>query len=102
MAQAIASPSQKFSFTSGLVTVELKPDNFARAYSGKIGCMCGCKGTYTEEQKKITARMKNACQAATDGEATEIEIRDQYVYIASETGRCWCFYYPESPTILRF
>ena len=25
----------------------LNVDNVARVYSGKIGCMCGCKGKYT-------------------------------------------------------
>lgn len=39
--------------------VNLTPDKVERAYSGKPGCMCGCKGKYYEAGHKQITRILN-------------------------------------------
>jgi hypothetical protein len=33
--------------------MELKIENVKRVYSGKPGCMCGCRGKYSEEGRGV-------------------------------------------------
>lgn len=51
----------------------IKIENINRIYSGKPGCMCGCRGNYQEGAKaqRILANM------ATYAEANNLEIQSQ-------------------------
>lgn len=41
----------------------IKVENTVRSYSGKLGCMCGCRGTYNETERArklaLTALLKD-------------------------------------------
>lgn len=62
----------------------------SRVYSGKPGCMCGCKGKYTEFEHggknvgstRIMNTMKDACEK---GFAEELEVTEQYVFVSTAT-----------------
>lgn len=77
--------------------------NVNRTYSGRVGCMCGCLGKYTEGLNDRI--LKNVLKRITDGEYTSIEVTDSYVYLENRTppdterpydraeGRCYAFYF---------
>lgn len=67
---------------------------FDKTYSGRVGCMCGCKGKYTEGLNKTI--LKKAIALLESGEASEVDVNFNggYVYVAnSENTRCYAFYF---------
>ena len=67
----------------------LKVEHTIRSYSGRHGCMCGCKGTYSESERArklaITALMKDL---------SNVKLMTWNTYADGETG-CLSF---DSPT----
>jgi hypothetical protein len=72
--------------TSSLPT--LTPSNFIKAYSGRPGCACGCRGTYYAAGDKMVARILKKIQAA---DPSTVDIGPTYVAVDSET-RQWVLY----------
>ena len=74
-----------------------------RAYIGKVGCMCGCKGKYfvsaetgaehdqwsTVNPKKVLEALRQVQLAAATGK--EVEVDPQWISFDSG-GRRWCCY----------
>lgn len=83
--------------------LQKNPDRVEQAYSGRAGCMCGCRGTYTEDTKKVLARVKASLRRLTNqDELVEAEVKDVndfnggYVYLESENGGVNCVYLKEA------
>lgn len=101
---AIVFTDTEFKFAvPPLVTVALKASDIERAYSGRKGCACGCKGTYTDKPGGIKSRLKNAMALTaddSDSEITEVVSCPTYLYIGYTTlcgvERCYCFYRKEA------
>lgn len=72
-------------------------ENQVRMYSGKIGCMCGCKGVYKEEGdgKRILANMRRMLESHN---WTSVDMHDGpdgelILYVENdEADRCYCAY----------
>lgn len=92
----------------------LNEKNVARVYSGKVGCMCGCRGTYYDKPKAIKMlirRMKEAIQLYRFDKEGDYEENNQYIYIEIpkvgyrhgrygrvqkiKSNRCYCAYFKE-------
>ena len=54
-----------------------------KIYSGKSGCMCGCKGQYYDDQKRISRVLKNMLKFAADNNLDLIEDGD-HIYVENE------------------
>lgn len=76
-----------------------------RSYNGKVGCMCGCMGTYNDDSQSRTFKMAitkiNKVIAMTEQEreqaGIELDIEEgNYAYI-STGNRCTAVYF-KGPT----
>lgn len=79
-----------------------------RSYSGKKGCMCGCKGKYSEKPSTVQTHLKNALKRIDEMWVTELQVSlsrkpdwtlteiGGYIYLEFEDERCYCFYFPEN------
>jgi hypothetical protein len=72
--------------TSSLPT--LTPSNFIKAYSGRPGCACGCRGKYYAAGHAMVARILKKIQAA---DPSTVDVGPNYVAVDSET-RQWVLY----------
>jgi hypothetical protein len=71
-----------------LNTSSLSTSDFVRAYSGRHGCACGCRGTYYPAGHAMVARILKKIQAA---DPSTVDIGPTYVAVDSET-RQWVLY----------
>lgn len=78
---------------------EMKPSDVYRAYIGKPGCMCGCKGKYyaTVERDytavslpKVTETLRMIQLAAARGE--DVESEPGFLFSATVKGKSYCVY----------
>jgi len=69
---------------------EITPSQIVRAYSGKIGCMCGCKGkyytsvadgTHSNTNPGMVTRILRTIQAAAP-EEIEVNVEPNCMYLA--------------------
>ena len=69
---------------------EITPSQIVRVYSGKLGCMCGCKGkyytsvadgTYSAVNPGMVTRVLRAIQAAPP-EAIEVNVESDCFFIS--------------------
>lgn len=72
----------------------ITPSQIVRAYSGKIGCMCGCKGkyytsvaggTHSTVNPGMVTRILRTIQAAPP-EEIEVDVEPDCVFIAWNKG----------------
>jgi len=66
----------------------LKTTDFIRAYSGRPGCACGCRGTYYEAGSKMIGRILRKFQAA---DPSTIAVGPGYLAIDGAS-RAWVLY----------
>lgn len=86
--------SQEFALSTSPIKPEIK--NVERVYSGRIGCMCGCRGNYSEHKSTVT-RLFNRLLTAPE---TKVEVSDlgrptakiEYMH-AQIDGRQLCVYF---------
>lgn len=74
---------------------QVKPAAVTRAYNGKVGCMCGCLGTYSEPNTKATAMRINRLNkllATQDYDA--LYVSDEWVSV-ERNGRNLTVYFCE-------
>ncbi|NBT35942.1 MAG: hypothetical protein EBT03_10485 [Betaproteobacteria bacterium] len=69
----------------------LTPNQIVRAYKGKIGCMCGCKGQYwtPEQSKAMVTKILRTIQA--NEEVVEVDDGGEWV-AARIAGKEHCVY----------
>lgn len=66
-----------------------------KAYNGKIGCMCGCRGHYAEAETNpalVNRRVATIERMVKTGQYDECDVTDTYVYV-SKGDRCFAVYY---------
>lgn len=64
-------------------------ETVTKSYNGKIGCMCGCNGNYSNDAA-VTKRRWNAAQKLIANGA-EVDRGPNYLYVENGN-RCYCFY----------
>lgn len=66
-----------------------------RVYSGKPGCMCGCRGKYSDDPRVIRRLHANAVKLVEE-RLGEVDITTKYLYVADDAKtRCYCFYWED-------
>jgi hypothetical protein len=68
---------------------EITPAQVQRAYKGKIGCMCGCKGKYFEPGSAMATKVLRAIQA--NEELAEFDPKGDWI-AARIGGKEHCIY----------
>ena len=68
---------------------EINPSQVVRAYKGKIGCMCGCKGKYYEPGDRMVTKVLREIQA--NEEAVEYDTAGEWI-AARIGGKEHCIY----------
>lgn len=92
--------------------VKIELDNLRKAYNGKVGCMCGCKGDYAYASKhvesstksmgydvsdsvndtKLKRRLSKLLKMIETGDYDELDIHPEYVYVEKDD-RCTAVYF---------
>lgn len=76
---------------------QLETSKIEQIYSGKIGCMCGCKGTHHEDNKKFKRLLNNIKQFVLEGAMVRVDDEDReekILYAAiEERNKCYAIYY---------
>ena len=67
---------------------DLTTSDFVKAYSGRHGCACGCRGKYYDAGDKMVARILKKIQAS---DPSKVDVGPNYVAVDSET-RQWILY----------
>ena len=68
---------------------------WAQSYTGKQGCMCGCRGNYSQHKPAITAQRNRIARLIEDGEYDSVDV---YFYgndvsvCADNNGRRYALY----------
>lgn len=61
---------------------EITPAQLKRAYKGKVGCMCGCRGKYYEPDDRMLVKILRTIQANEE----TIEVDPSGEWIAARIG----------------
>lgn len=89
-----------------------------KVYSGRRGCMCGCKGQYkygeafkaeetrshgyevdaSDRSVKLIANKVEKLLADRFGPTEEVDVADEYFYVELENGRCYAIYFAAEKT----
>ena len=59
----------------------ITPAQIVRAYKGKVGCMCGCKGKYYEPAESLAMVTKILRIIQANEEIAEIDERGEWVAV---------------------
>jgi hypothetical protein len=70
----------------------LNPTDFVKAYSGRHGCCCGCRGTYYEVGTKSgDAMVRAVIKKINAADPKSVDIGPNYIAIENKT-RQWILY----------
>ena len=75
--------------------IAFKETDIKRSYRGKVGCMCGCKGNYTEQQWAIKKTVADMKQAIADGIVTAVIANTGHFGIHTSTDKNLVVYYED-------
>jgi hypothetical protein len=70
----------------------MQATDIVRAYSGKPGCMCGCRGKYYEPGERGLTHVLHKIQAAVREQPAEIQIDSDLIYVQVNESRCYALY----------
>lgn len=68
----------------------ITPSQIVRAYKGKVGCMCGCKGKYYESGNAMVTKILRTIQA--NEEIAEVDESGEWLAVRLE-GKEHCVYF---------
>lgn len=75
---------------------DAKPETFPRSYYGDKGCMCGCKGKYSEKAHVTKRRLDDVRKLIANGvELTVSNMPGTGMFFGTEYGKTYGFYFKE-------
>ncbi len=71
MKTATKTLSKTFDATSAGILYAVRTGIFVTSYGGRVGCMCGCKGSYSDAPGTIKRRVTDMLRLASEGNKIE-------------------------------
>lgn len=66
---------------SQLASINGNIDNIDQSYSGGVGCMCGCQGTYSNDPTVV----KRAFNRLINNPNVKVDVKNKCIYVETAT-----------------